>query len=176
MYWKNQTQGSDSVKVEDFSTIKTKEVYLPAGANWFDFWTNEQFTGGQKIKKEVPLDIIPLYVKAGTILPIGPKVQFAAEKKWDNMEIRIYPGADGNFTLYEDENDNYNYEKGNYSTINFKWNNQDKKLTIEKRHGSFDGMLVNRTFSIVLMTKNGKPDESAHRKVDYSGNKVTIKL
>ena len=78
------------------------------------------------MNKETPIDIIPLYVKAGSILPVGPKVQYATEKKWDNLEIRVYEGANGEFTLYEDENDNYNYEKGAYSTITFIWNDAKK--------------------------------------------------
>ena len=115
---------------EDFSTIKSRELYLPKGTDWFDFWTGEKLTGGQTVDKETPLDIIPLYVKAGSILPVGPKVQYATEKKWDNLEIRVYEGANGEFTLYEDENDNYNYEKGLYSTITFTWNDAKKVLTI----------------------------------------------
>lgn len=87
----------------------------------------DKFTGEETVNKETPLDIMPLYVKAGCILPIGPKVQYATEKKWDNLEIRIYEGANGEFTLYEDEGDNYNYEKGAYSTITFNW-------IIQKRH------------------------------------------
>lgn len=87
--------------------IQTTDVYLPSGINWFDFWTGEQLLGGQKIAKETPIDIMPIYVKAGSILPLGPEVQYAEEKSWDSLEIRVYPGADGNFVLYEDEFDNY---------------------------------------------------------------------
>jgi hypothetical protein len=112
MYSKARIDGKDTVNVEDFSAIKNKEVYLPAGTDWFDFWTGEKSSGGNKVTKQTPLDIVPLYVKAGSIIPIGPSVQYAEEKKWDNLEIRIYPGANGKFVLYEDENDNYNYEKG----------------------------------------------------------------
>ena len=86
-------------------------VYLPQGADWWDFWSNEKQQGGQTLNRCVSKEILPVYVKAGSILPFGPKVQYSAEKNWDNLEIRIYPGADGTFTLYEDENDNYNYEK-----------------------------------------------------------------
>ncbi len=127
---------------EDFGPVKTKELYLPKGADWFDFWTGIKFSGGQTIKKETPIDIIPLYVKAGSILPVGPKVQFATEKKWDNLEIRVYEGANGEFTLYEDENDNYNYEKGVFSTITFSWDDAKKILTINDRKGTFPGMLI----------------------------------
>ena len=91
------------------------------------------------IKKETPLDIIPLYIRAGTVLPMGPEVQYATEKKWDSLDIRIYPGATGSFVLYEDENDNYNYEKGAFSTIKFSWNDKKKQLEISDRTGSFPG-------------------------------------
>jgi alpha-D-xyloside xylohydrolase len=165
---------------EDFSTVKTKEVYLPKGADWFDFWTGEKLIGGQKVNKEVPLDIMPLYIKAGSILPIGPKVQYASEKKWDNLEIRIYEGANGEFTLYEDENDNYNYEKGIYSTITFTWNDAKKTLTISDRKGSFPGMLAERKFNIVKVTKEkGASNEqglNAVKSIAYNGSKTTIKL
>jgi alpha-D-xyloside xylohydrolase len=165
---------------EDFSTVKTKEVYLPKGADWFDFWTGEKLSGGQKVNKEVPLDIMPLYIKAGSILPIGPKVQYATEKKWDNLEIRIYEGANGEFTLYEDENDNYNYEKGIFSTITFNWDNAKKTLTISDRKGSFPGMLAERNFNIVKVSvKNGIGNDSETeivKAVNYTGEKVTVKL
>ena len=165
---------------EDFSTIKTRDLYLPAGVVWYDFWTGEKQTGGQTLTRETPIDITPVYVKAGSILPIGPKVQFAAEKKWDNLEIRVYEGANGEFTLYEDEGDNYNYEKGAFSTITFTWNDAKKILTISDRKGTFPGMIESRTFNIVLAAKGkaagmdttGKFDKS----VTYSGKKVSVKL
>ncbi|HPB04950.1 MAG: DUF5110 domain-containing protein [Bacteroidales bacterium] len=165
---------------EDFSTVKSMEVYLPKGADWFDFWTGEKYSGGQKVNKEVPLDIMPLYIKAGSILPIGPKVQYATEKKWDNLEIRIYEGANGEFTLYEDENDNYNYEKGIFSTITFSWDNAKKTLTISDRKGSFPDMLAERNFNIVKVSvKNGVGNDSETeivKAVNYTGEKVTVKL
>ncbi len=153
MYSKIVVDGNDTAKVGDFTKIKSEEVYLPKGTDWIDFWTGENFIGGQKLNKEVPIDIMPLFVRSGSILPIGPKVQYATEKKWDNLEIRIYPGADGEFVLYEDENDNYNYEKGIYSTIAFKWNDSEKSLTMGERKGSFPGMLETRTFKIVVVSK-----------------------
>ncbi len=165
---------------EDFTTVKTKEVYLPKGCDWVDFWTGEKQNGGQKINKECPLDIMPLYVKAGSILPFGPKVQYATEKKWDNLEIRVYDGANGEFTLYEDENDNYNYEKGAYTTITFSWDNAKKALTIDERKGSFPGMLTDREFNIILVDKSkGAGTEASvkfDKKVNYSGKKVVVKL
>ena len=165
---------------EDFSTIKTKKVYLPEGSKWIDFWTGETLNGGQTIEKEVPIDIIPLYVRTGSIIPFGPKVQYSTEKKWDNLEIRIYPGADGEFTLYEDENDNYNYEKGLYSTISFKWDNENQMLTIGKRKGKFPGMLKSRKFNIVIVDmNNGKGSKQSTqftKTISYNGKSQTIKF
>ncbi len=165
---------------EDFGPVKTKEIYLPKGSDWFDFWTGNKFSGGQTIKKETPLDIIPLYVKAGSILPVGPKVQFATEKKWDNLEIRVYEGANGEFTLYEDENDNYNYEKGVFSTITFTWDDVKKVLAISARKGTFPGMLSERKFNIVkVATGNGTgtdPEVKYNQVAVYKGMNVIVKL
>jgi alpha-D-xyloside xylohydrolase len=164
---------------EDFDTIKSKELYLPKGADWYDFWTGEKFSGGQTVVKETPLDIIPLYVKTGTILPVGPKIQYATEKPWDNLEIRVYEGANGVFTLYEDENDNYNYEKGIYTTISFAWDDVKKILTISDRQGSFPGMLAEHKFNILYVTKNKGTGMNIAGKFDqvvtYKGKKVEVK-
>jgi alpha-D-xyloside xylohydrolase len=155
-------------------------IYLPKGSGWYDFWTGEKQTGGQTVKKETPIDIMPLFVKAGSILPVGPDVQYATEKKWDNLEIRIYDGADGSFVLYEDENDNYNYEKGAYSTITFTWNDSKKRLTINDRKGSFPGMLHERKFSIVRVPGNKGTElavvEKSDKEITYEGKKITIKF
>ncbi len=169
MYTKEVSTGGKTNKVEDFSTVKSSEVYLPAGTNWYDFWTNETFEGGQTISKETPLDIMPLYVKAGSIIPFGPKVQYAEEKDWSNLEIHVYTGANGEFSLYEDENDNYNYEKGAYSLIKFKWDDANKKLTIAKREGSFDGMLDSRKFTVILQ-------DGTTKEVNYNGEKIILEL
>ena len=113
-------------------------------------------------------------------MPFGPKVQYATEKKWDNLEMRVYPGANGEFTLYEDENDNYNYEKGAFSTITFVWNDAKKLLTINDRNGSFPGMLTERKFNIVRVAKNKGTGMEIVEKYDqvitYDGKKVTVKL
>jgi alpha-D-xyloside xylohydrolase len=165
---------------EDFGTIKSRELYLPKGSDWFDFWTGDKISGGQTIKKEAPLDIIPLYVKAGSILPVGPKVHFAAEKKWDNLEIRVYEGANSEYTLYEDENDNYNYEKRVFSTITFSWDDSKKVLTINDRKGTFPGILSERKFNIVkVAASNGTGMDTVvkyNKVVDYKGMKVMVKL
>lgn len=165
---------------ENFNKTGTQKVYLPQGTTWFDFWTGETFNGGQTITKDVPIDIIPLYVRAGSIIPFGPKVQYSTEKKWDNLEVRIYPGANGEFVLYEDENDNYNYEKGIYSTIKFNWNDSDRTLTISDREGKYPGMLNNRKFNVVIVdTKNGIGDTfhaNTGKSVSYNGKAKTFKF
>jgi alpha-D-xyloside xylohydrolase len=179
MYSKVIAQGNDTTRAIDFSTIKDTEVYLPKRTDWVDFWTGEIYSGGQTIRKETPIEIMPLYVKAGSIIPIGPKVQYATEKKWDNLEIRIYPGADGEFTLYEDENDNYNYEKGIYATIDFKWDNSKKTLTISDRKGEFPGMLQERTFNIVIVGDNngtGIDISKPLKTIEYVGTQITQKF
>lgn len=153
----------------DFTQLKKTKVYLPEGTQWYDYWTLEKYAGGKYIEKETSLSTLPLYVKAGSIIPIGPDVQYAQEKQWDQLTIKIYPGADGNFILYEDEFDNYNYEKGNYTEISFSWNDKSQSLTIGPRKGSYPNMILNRTFSIVL--PNGQS-----KSITYSGKKITLVL
>ncbi len=173
------TSRATGVDVADFSTIKSQKVYLPRGTNWYDFWTGRKINGGTEIQKEVPIDIMPLYVKAGSIIPLGPFVQYAAEKI-DPIEIRIYAGADGEFKLYEDEGDNYNYEKGIYSLIGFRWNNTSKTLTISNRKGAFPGMLKDRKFEVVIVNEHTgiglETSKKAVKTIDYSGKEVVVKL
>ena len=164
----NANKFVDKVSV-DFMQSKSVKVYLPAGTSWYDFWTNEKYEGGQEIEKETTIDIIPLYVKAGSIIPIGPEVQYATEKPWDNLELKIYTGANGSFVLYEDEFDNYNYELGAYTEIPIVWNNASRQLTIGARKGTYKGMLKNRKFTVVLQDGNRKV-------VNYSGKKVNVKF
>lgn len=173
--------GWDAVKTDDkdhanylntdFTAEKSTTVYLPKGAKWYDFWSNKSYAGGKTITIPTHLNTIPLYVKAGSILPIGPDVQYTTEKKWDDMEVRVYAGADGTFTLYEDEFDNYNYEKGAFTTIRFAWNDKAQQLTIDDREGSYEGMITNRTFRIVVI-KDGKIIQQ--KTVAYSGTKVVM--
>ena len=161
-----------------FDKVAKTDVYLPAGADWYDFWTNERLAGGQTVDREVPIDIMPVYVKAGSIVPWGPDVQYSTEKKWDNLEIRVYPGQDAEFTLYEDEFDNYDYEKGAYSEIDFKWNDATRTLTVGDRRGQYPGMLKNRKFNVVMMDgKKGASEGSLSGKsLSYSGKSKAIRL
>ncbi len=152
---------------------RTWPVYLPKGADWYQFYSNQKYNGGQTVQCNAPIDEIPLYIKAGSILPIGPKVQYSTEKKWDNLELRVYAGADGTFTFYEDENDNYNYEKGVYSTITMQWDEKARTLTLKDREGNFPGMLKSRKFKVVFITPQAKPVEKT---VSYKGKQVAIRF
>ncbi|MDB5135322.1 MAG: hypothetical protein JWP37_1925, partial [Mucilaginibacter sp.] len=160
--------------------VKTRKVYLPKGSNWFDFWTGKTLNGGQTINAEAPIETIPLYVKAGSIIPMGPNVEYATENPGGAIELRIYPGADGEFKFYEDENDNYNYEKGNYSTFSFKWNDKLHRLTISDRKGSFPGMWKQRRFNVVLVKKdhgvNTGISVKADKSISYKGKAVSVVL
>lgn len=153
----------------DWTKEKTYEVYLPAGADWYDYHTNTLYKGGQSITAAAPISFSPLYVKAGTILPLAEDMQYSSEKPWDLLTLNIYPGKNAEFILYEDEGDNYNYLDGKYSEIPMKWNDKSRTLTVESRKGSFDGMPSTRKFMVVM------PDGTS-REISYSGKKVSVKL
>jgi alpha-D-xyloside xylohydrolase len=153
----------------DWTETKTATKYLPKGATWYDFWTGKQFKGGQTVTLQTSLETVPMFVRAGSIVPLGPEMQYVGEKAWDNLEMRVYPGADGTFTLYEDEGDSYNYEKGVHSTITFLWNDKSRTLTIDERKGEYPGMLKSRRFTVVLPNGNSQT-------IDYDGQQKQIKL
>ncbi|MCR5697609.1 MAG: glycoside hydrolase family 31 protein [Marinilabiliaceae bacterium] len=159
----------DSQFTIDWTATKSATKYLPKGADWYDFWTGERLKGGRDITITTNIDRVPMFVRAGSILPLGPEMQYVGEKAWDNLEIRIYPGADGEFTLYEDEGDNYNYENGYHSTIIFSWNDRSRTLTISPRQGGYKGMILERTFNVML------PDGTS-KVVHHNGNEVKVKL
>lgn len=144
-------------------------TYLPAGTKWFDFWDNSLHEGGKEVVRPCPIDVMPVYVKAGSIIPFGPQVQYSSEKPWDSLQIRVYPGADASFTLYEDDGSSYDYEKGKFSQIPFSWDDASNTLTIGKRSGSYEGMLSSRVFSIVLVGGES-------RTVTYAGDKIEVSL
>lgn len=158
----------------------TRDVYLPAGTTWFDFWTGKKYDGGQTLNVDVPMVTMPLYVKAGSIVPMGPVMQYATEKPASVVELRIYPGANGRFQFYEDENDNYNYEKGKYSTFIINWNDKLKQLSLTTAKGSFNGMLKQRKFNVVLVNDAHGADSTPAVKFDktftYSGKAMLVKL
>ena len=152
--------------------------YMPAG-NWYDFWTGADtiLTTGKQVAARAPLDTMPIFVRAGSIIPMGPEITYA-DTAADPIELRVYTGADGNFTLYEDEGDNYSYENGVYATIPITWNDANQNLTIGDRSGTFPGMLVNRTFRVVWVSKNhgmSEPVTTAFDKeISYSGSALSL--
>ena len=156
----------------------TRSVYLPGRGDWYDFWTGKRTPGGQRIEAASPIETLPLFVRAGTILPLGPVVQYVSEKPADPIELRVYRGADGAFTLYEDQDDNYNYEKGAFATIPLTWNESSGTLTIGARKGKFPGMLKERTFRVVFVSEgNGAGIEEtgrANQVVTYYGKAVVV--
>ena len=154
----------------DFSEEKTATKYLPKGANWYEFYTEKLYKGGRNVTFTTTIDRTAMFVKAGTILPLAPVMQYAQQSQWDNLDIIVYPGSNAVFTLYEDEGDNYNYERGVYSTITMKWNDSQRTFTVEARQGQFPGMLQNRKFNIRIA------GTEAVKTVDYNGNAVSVTL
>ncbi len=169
--WNKNDVGSqkEDVRGVNWAETKTATKYLPKGANWYDFWTGKRYQGGQTVTLETQLNRVPMFVRAGSIVPMGPVMQYVGEKKWDNLELHVYPGADAAFTLYEDEGDNYNYEKGVYATIPITWKERTRTLTIGERKGSYPGMLEQRSLTIIT-------PEGQKQSVDYSGKEVKIRL
>ena len=166
-----------SILVAPVTTPKAdhRDVYLPKcdqGADWFDFWTGEKHPGGATVQAAAPVDKIPLFVKAGSILPLGPVMEWNDQKPCDPIELRIYPGADGTFTLYEDAGDGYSYEQGEHSEILISWNEKDKTLTIGARNGSFPGMLPQHIFHIVWVESGhgtGISEGKSDQEITYKG-------
>ena len=160
--------------------ISEWNVYLPKSFDWYDFWSGKRFNGGQTVKTDAPIDKIPLFVKAGSIVPLGGIIQYSNEKPAEPLEIRLYEGANGRFVLYEDENDNYNYEQGKHSTITITWDDANKILTIGGRNGSFPGMIAEHKFNIVRVANNKGVGIGVTKKVEktvtYYGDQLIIKL
>jgi alpha-D-xyloside xylohydrolase len=156
---------------------QTRHLYLP-DATWYDFWTGSPMKGARTVDVPAPIDRLPLFVRAGSILPLGPDIEYAAEKPADPIELRVYRGADGAFTLYEDENDNYNYEKSAHATIPLQWDDAAQRLTIGDRAGSFPGMPESRTFRIVFVGSDhgtgGALTQNADKTVTYTGKSVVV--
>lgn len=149
-----------------------RKVYLPKGCDWYDFWTGVKYQGGQSIISQAPIDKMPIFVKAGTILPLADVMQYSSEKTLDNIEVRIYPGKDADYTLYEDEGNNYNYEIGRFSKIKFAYSQNDNTLSIASREGSFNGMLKERKFNIVIVNEGiatGIEESATGINITYDG-------
>ena len=178
--WLGERRTSHWIYPEPQKAAAPVEVYLPAGTQWWDFWNNLQYEGGKAIKRLAPMDIMPVFVKAGSIIPFGPKVQYTGEKAWDNLEVRIYPGADGDFVLYEDAGDGYGYEQGEFAQIRFHWNDVTRTLTINAREGNYPGMLLSRQFRIHVVSaasEAGDKEASTFQKtVNYEGEAMSVTL
>jgi alpha-D-xyloside xylohydrolase len=159
---------------------RSRQLYLPATTGWFDFYSGQYQAGGQKITATAPLEKMPLYVREGSILPFGPAVQYTTEKPADPITLYVYTGRNASFSLYEDENVNYNYEKGAFATIPLNYDEGTKTLTIGERQGSFPGMVAQRTFRVVWVTKDRptawQPDAAAAQSVPYAGHALSVKL
>ena len=159
----------------------SRNVYLPKQKGWYDFYTGKHYAGGQTIVADAPFDKIPVFVPEGSILPVGPEMEWSNQKKAELIDLYVYAGKDGSYTLYEDEGTNYNYEKGKYAMIDFKYNDAQKTVTIAARKGAFDGMLQKRRFNIVLVSDNNQQGISLAKApkgkmVKYAGKAVTVKL
>jgi alpha-D-xyloside xylohydrolase len=156
----------------------SRSVYLPAGA-WYDFWTGATTMGGGMHTANAPLSQIPIFVRAGSIVPMGPMIQYATQSI-DPLEIRIYPGKDASFTLYEDEGDTYNYEMGQYATIPFTWSDAAKQLTVGARKGTYTGMPMTRTFNVVVVGASHGTDitvvATPDKVVSYDGTQTSVTL
>ena len=157
------------------TVAKQRSVYLPKkGDNkWFDFWTGKVYEGGQRIMADAAIDKLPVFVREGSILPMGPVVQYASESKGKTIDIHIYPGNDAHFTLYSDENDSYRYEQGLCQRIQLDWNNKRHTLTIGQREGSYEGMPEKQTFRIILHHHNGT---TTQREVQYTGKVINSSI
>ena len=159
---------------------RTRSVYLPKQTGWYDFYTNKHYAGGETITADAPLERIPVYVPEGSIIPFGPEIEYTDEKPAELINLYVYAGRDGKFKLYEDEGTNYNYEQGKYATIDFVYDNAHRTLTIGNRKGSFNGMLNNRRFNVVLIDpSNVQPlnmEQPKGKLVSYAGKALKVKL
>ncbi|MBV7531478.1 TIM-barrel domain-containing protein [Chitinophaga sp. sic0106] len=171
-----------SLLVNPVTTYKarTRDLYLPKGNGWYDYYTGKYEDGGRRITAAAPLSRIPLYVKEGSIIPVGPELQYVAEKKPDTLSVFVYAGKDAKFELYEDGNTNYDYEKGAFTRIRLEWNEAKKELTIGAREGSFPGMLTTRYFKFIIVDKSHprSPDQIKGNKselITYNGIAKTIR-
>ena len=160
--------------------VTSRPVYLPQGFIWYDLYNGTSYKGGQSINASANYERIPVFVKGGSILPIGDDLQYTTEKKQDKLTLLIYDGADGNFVLYEDAGVNYDYEKGNCATIDLKYIAKSGQLIIGDRKGEFPGMLHDRTFNVVLI--DAKQPSGIDKKSDggrivkYNGKSLKLKL
>ena len=159
---------------------RSRDVYLPQQRGWYDLYSGTHYTGGQTITASAPYERIPVYVPEGSILPFGPAMEWSDEKPAELINLYVYAGRDAKFELYEDEGTNYNYEKGKYATIQINWNDASRTLTIGQRKGSFNGMLKDRRFNVVLVTADKARELNLENPqgtmVSYNGKLVSVQL
>ena len=159
---------------------RNRSVYFPKASGWYDLYSGEYIQGGQRMVVDAPYERMPVYVREGSIIPYGPVIQYADERPADLLTVYVYAGRNAQFLLYEDEGTNYNYEKGKYATIEMKYDDASRTLSFGQRKGQFTGMLKNRTFRVVLVTKDAaKPlnlDNPEGKTVQYTGKAVSVKL
>jgi alpha-D-xyloside xylohydrolase len=171
-----------SLLVNPIYTYKAegRDVYLPKTSGWYDFYTGEYLLGGQTINAKAGLSRIPVYVKEGSIVPTGPKIQYTSEKSADPLTLYVFTGKDASFSLYEDEGDNYNYEQGKYTNIPLQYNEATNTLTIGKRNGSFPGMMQKRTINIFWVRKDQSVGVGAtappRQVIEYAGEEIQVKM
>lgn len=158
----------------------SRSVYLPPAAGWYDFWTGKRLNGAQRVEAQAPIERIPLYVRAGSILPMGPEIEYANQKPDSPIELRIYPGADGSFDLYEDAGNGYEYKQGAHSLIPIHWNDQSHTVTLGQRQGQYAGMENEITFRVVLVNPGHGVGEGVSpafdREIQYTGKQVSVSL
>lgn len=167
--------GSTPIEVVD----KSRAVYLPDGADWYDFWTGKRYKGGQTITADSPLDTIPLFIRSGSILPLGPEITYADEQTNAPIDLFIYTGQDGNFTLYDDEGNNYNYEQGHFSRLPISWDDAARRLTFHARKGSYPGMPESREFRVILDDSPWdaiRSQKRPYKTVLYEGREIILDL
>src|SRR6185437_6989633 len=162
------------------SAAKSRSVYLPGATAWYDFWTGASVHGEQTVQAEAPLDRIPLYVRAGSILPMGPEIEYAGQNPEGPIELRVYRGADGRFDMYQDSGDSYDYTKGRHAVIPIRWDDKAGVLTLGAREGSYAGMPATMRFRIVLVGEAHGVGEAispkADRDLSYNGSKADVRL
>ena len=160
--------------------VTTRKVYLPSASNWFDFWTGKKYEGGSYVDSDTPLSSLPLFVKAGSVLPLGPSVQFTSENLDGPIDLRVYPGESGSFTMFEDSGDGFGFEHDEYAEIVFSYDAKESTLVIGDRKGKFAGMVEKRVFNIYVVREghgvgidSTTAPDSTHA---YIGEKLTIPI
>jgi alpha-D-xyloside xylohydrolase len=171
--WRTPSQQRELAQAQR-SLDQRQVTLLPAGCDWFDFWTGQRHAGGRSVERDYALDEFPLFVRAGSILPLGPVVEHTGQRPDAPWEIRIYPGADGSFTLYEDDGETYRYEHGERATTTLRWDDARRTLHIAARQGRYPGMVTRRELRVRLVAPPGQAEQS--QTVSYQGRALTLRF